>query len=189
MKDKDYLNSFKDDLESRIQSGIFRNFDRFARNWGNGPKMGHGDITPNVLRALKEKPMHGYELIQYLERKSHGMWRPSPGSIYPILQALVDQDLVKCEEKSGKKIYELTKEGLKTAEELNEDESPMSRFDNVANHWRKAITSRGEIVRCFGALHEIVHCGSDSDYKKAEQIIKQAADSLSKLLKEIKHRN
>jgi DNA-binding PadR family transcriptional regulator len=189
MKNKDYFDSVDEDLGETIRGTIFRNMEKFSRSLGDSPKMGHGDITPNVLRALKEKPMHGYELIQHLERKSHGMWRPSPGSIYPILQSLVDQDLVKCEEKSGKKVYELTKEGLAATEKLQEDDSPMSRFDDTASHWRKASACRNEIARCFGALHNINHHGSGVDYEKALQIIKQAADSLSELSKEINHRN
>src|SRR4051794_27621828 len=76
-----------------------------------------GDMSPIVLGLLKDRPMHGYEIIRQLEEKSHGFWRPSPGSIYPTLQMLEDQGLVTSREEDGKKVYALTPEGEQKAEE------------------------------------------------------------------------
>src|SRR6266540_2432552 len=76
-----------------------------------------GDMRPIILSALQTGPMHGYEIMRHLEEKSHGMWRPSPGSIYPTLQLLEEQELVTGEEKDGKKVYSLTDKGHKEAKQ------------------------------------------------------------------------
>lgn len=82
-----------------------------------GPfRAGRGMMEPAILSALAERPMHGYEIISYLEEKSHGIWRPSPGSVYPTLQLLEEKELVKYIEQDDKKTYELTKAGKKEVE-------------------------------------------------------------------------
>src|SRR3712207_1014021 len=64
-----------------------------------------------VLGLLREEPMHGYQLIQELESRSGGTWRPSPGSVYPTLQLLEDQGLIRGEESDGRRVFTLTDEG------------------------------------------------------------------------------
>jgi DNA-binding PadR family transcriptional regulator len=72
-----------------------------------------GDLKLAILDLLKEKPRHGYDVIQELEKRFHGFYSPSPGSVYPILQLLEDQDLVKSEQQNGKKVYTVTSNGQK----------------------------------------------------------------------------
>ena len=84
------------------------------REYGHGHGGGRrrrGDIRTAVLAALEESPAHGYEIIQRFEEKTAGAWRPSAGSIYPTLQLLEDEGLVRATERDGKKVYELTDEG------------------------------------------------------------------------------
>lgn len=78
---------------------------------GPGRRMRRGDIRAALLRELAEGPAHGYELINRLEERSGGVWRPSPGSVYPTLQLLEDEGLVRSEERDSKRVYELTEEG------------------------------------------------------------------------------
>ena len=54
---------------------------------GRGPRA-RGDVRAAILLLLDEQPRHGYELIQEIAERSSGAWAPSPGSIYPTLQAL-----------------------------------------------------------------------------------------------------
>jgi DNA-binding PadR family transcriptional regulator len=90
---------------------------RYHRHWSGrhfgrgGPRARRGDVRAAVLALLEERPMHGYEMIQQLEERSGGMWRPSAGSIYPTLQLLEDEGLIKGEETEGKRSFELTDEG------------------------------------------------------------------------------
>ena len=81
--------------------------DAFER--GFSPRVGRGDVRTAVLAILTEEPMHGYQIILALfEARSNGMWKPSPGSVYPTLQVLADEGLVTAVESAGKKTYSLT---------------------------------------------------------------------------------
>jgi DNA-binding PadR family transcriptional regulator len=81
-----------------------------------GQRMGRGDVRTAVLALLAEKPMHGYQIIQEIGERSGGTWKPSPGSVYPTLQLLADEGLIKAEESNGRKTYSLTDEGRAVAD-------------------------------------------------------------------------
>src|SRR5438874_325301 len=81
------------------------------RGYGRTRRMQRGDVRTGILAVLAEQAGHGYEIIQALEEKSGGAWRPSPGSVYPTLQQLEDEDLVRSTERDGKRTYELTDQG------------------------------------------------------------------------------
>jgi DNA-binding PadR family transcriptional regulator len=70
-----------------------------------------GDLKFAVLRLVAGRPMHGYEVMRALEEESRGAYRPSPGSVYPTLQMLEDEGLLRIDESSGKKVYHITDEG------------------------------------------------------------------------------
>jgi DNA-binding PadR family transcriptional regulator len=98
------------------------------RDWGFGPEFWGfrggkgsrrrrvwfepGDMKYVILKLLKDKPRHGYEVMKELEEQTRGCYKPSPGTVYPTLQWLEDEGLVQCEEKDGKKIYSITEAGL-----------------------------------------------------------------------------
>ncbi len=98
------------------------------RDWGFGPEFWGfrsgkgprrrrvwfepGDMKYVILKLLKDKPRHGYEVMKALEERTRGCYKPSPGTVYPTLQWLEDEGLVQCEERDGKKIYSITDEGL-----------------------------------------------------------------------------
>src|SRR5262249_49738047 len=64
---------------------------RGQRRGGRGSRL---NVRPAVLALLLERPMHGYEIIQELDSRTNGIWRPSPGSVYPTLQLLEDEGLI-----------------------------------------------------------------------------------------------
>src|SRR5689334_16951789 len=68
---------------------------------GKGGRGGRPNVRLAVLALLHERPMHGYEMIQELESRTGGIWRPSPGSIYPTLQLLEDEGLITADESGG----------------------------------------------------------------------------------------
>jgi DNA-binding PadR family transcriptional regulator len=70
-----------------------------------------GDIRTALLAFLLEQPGHGYEAMQYLQAKTNGAWHPSAGSIYPALQQLEDEGLVRSGDEDGRRIYRLTPAG------------------------------------------------------------------------------
>jgi DNA-binding PadR family transcriptional regulator len=78
---------------------------------GRGQRARRGDVRAALLVLLAEEPRNGYQLMQEIERRSDGVWRPSPGSVYPALQQLEDEGLVQAAESEGKRAFELTAEG------------------------------------------------------------------------------
>lgn len=79
-----------------------------------------GGIKFAILDLLKDRPRHGYDIILEMERRSGGLYSPSPGAVYPTLQALEDQDLVTSNVEEGKKTYTITEAGLAYLEEHQE---------------------------------------------------------------------
>src|ERR1700752_791422 len=77
-----------------------------------GPWVGAGDIKYVILKLLRDKPRHGYEVMKELEERMHGCYSPSPGTVYPTLQWLADEGLVKAQDVEGKKVYGITDSGI-----------------------------------------------------------------------------
>src|SRR5580658_9560567 len=75
---------------------------------GGGRKARRGDIRTAALLLLAEEPRNGYQIMQEVEERSEGAWRPSPGSVYPALQQLEDEGLIRSEEVDGRKLFRLT---------------------------------------------------------------------------------
>src|SRR4029079_9535192 len=85
------------------------------RGGRGGPRRGgrarRGDVRAAMLLLLEGQSQNGYQLIQEIERRTEGVWKPSPGSVYPALQQLEDEGLVQAAESEGKRAYDLTAEG------------------------------------------------------------------------------
>src|SRR5579862_3526498 len=83
------------------------------RGWRGGPggKARRGDIRTAALLLLAEEPRNGYSIMQELEERSQGVWRPSPGSVYPALAQLEDEGLIRSEEVDGRKRFAITDAG------------------------------------------------------------------------------
>ncbi len=102
-----------------------------------------GEIRTALLAILDEAPGHGYELIQRIEEKTAGRWKPSPGSVYPTLQLLEDEGLIIASENDGKRTYALTESG--------KAEHQRRVGDGTENLW-----TRGEDGRPVAGLFEAV---------------------------------
>jgi DNA-binding PadR family transcriptional regulator len=76
----------------------------------------HGELPLVVLALLANRPMHGYELISELSRLFGPRYRPSPGSIYPALEALEAERLLEAEARAGRNTYRATEAGLNAIE-------------------------------------------------------------------------
>jgi DNA-binding PadR family transcriptional regulator len=85
------------------------------------PFFERGGVKYAIMRLLKDRPRHGYDIIRALEEHSKGMYCPSAGAIYPVLQTLEDQSLVASTAKGGKKVYSLTQAGLDFLEANKEE--------------------------------------------------------------------
>lgn len=113
--------------------------DRHGGGWGRGgpwgppsrPRRDRGDVRLAILLLLDEQPRHGYEIITELTDRSEGRWRPSPGSVYPVLKRLTKEGLVGPVKEDGKNIFSLTPAG-KTLVEQQRDQwgEPWARDAN-----------------------------------------------------------
>jgi DNA-binding PadR family transcriptional regulator len=83
----------------------------------HGRRFGRGDLKFVILDLLQEGPRHGYDVIRGIEERFHGMYSPSPGSVYPTLQLLEDQGYVVSEQQDGKRVYSITDAGRTYLEE------------------------------------------------------------------------
>jgi len=139
-----------------------------------------GDIRTAVLSVLTEGPGHGYDIMQRIEDKSGGAWRPSPGSVYPSLQLLEDEDLVRAVDRDGKRVYEITDAGRAEAERRVEEAGGAP--------WAEAGRAAGA-GRLFGALkqvamaaRQVTRAGTPAQVEQAADIMEDARRRLYQLL-------
>src|SRR2546423_13985590 len=89
--------------------------------FGRRRRMRRGDVRAALLVLLDEEPRNGYGLMQEIEARSDGLWRPSPGSVYPALSQLEDEGLIPAQEEEGRKRFGLTDAGRTYVEEHREE--------------------------------------------------------------------
>jgi DNA-binding PadR family transcriptional regulator len=151
--------------------------DSFGFNEGHRAR--RGDMAPIILNALLEKPMHGYEIISHLEAKTHGMWRPSAGSVYPNLQLLEEQDLITSKNENDKKIYSLTDKGKVEAERVHDRFK--ARWEERDSHAKSHKDLKMSFVDAMGILKQIASQDSEAKNEKVKEILNEAKDKLAKL--------
>jgi DNA-binding PadR family transcriptional regulator len=158
---------------------------------GFGPRRGRrrhqifesGEVKFVILRLLKEKPRHGYEIIKALEEKMAGCYTPSAGTVYPTLQLLEDQGYVRVVETEGKKVYHITSEGEKFLEENRDVLEEI--FDRVRETVRDfAGGDMGDLHSAFGRVAKVTFGRAwrrgpeHPSLKRVAEILKKAADDI-----------
>jgi DNA-binding PadR family transcriptional regulator len=165
----------------RSRHGYGRHEMRGGRGHGRGRhRVRRGDVRSAILALLDDRPMHGYEMIQELEERTGGRWRPSAGSIYPTLQLLEDEGLVTAEEVDGRKVFSLTDSGKKEVPEQTEGQRPWEEGDEDSP--RFAV--RSELFRTIGAAKQIARGDEDEQMAKAAEILKETRRQLYGILAE-----
>ncbi|REE96406.1 PadR family transcriptional regulator [Thermomonospora umbrina] len=134
---------------------------------GRGRRMKRGNVRAAMLALLAERPMHGYEMIQELEGRTGGVWRPSPGSVYPTLQLLEDEGLVTSREQGGKRLFALTDTGREEAAT-----HPVAPWEEVAEQaGDETLHAREAVGRMMGALQQVMVAGSEEQRARALDIV------------------
>ena len=144
-----------------------------------GPAVRRGDVRAAILVLLADEPMHGYQIIGKLGELSGGRWRPSAGSVYPTLQQLEDEGLVKGEERDGRNVFSLTDEGRTAAEEAAKNPAPW----DVAGP-DPASNLMAQFLPLAHAVQEVNRVGSPEMVEKARAILTETRRSLYRLLAE-----
>ncbi|GAA4472809.1 hypothetical protein GCM10023094_05430 [Rhodococcus olei] len=152
-----------------------------GRGRGRGGRGRRGDVRAAVLLLLGENPMHGYELIQQIAERSDGVWRPSPGSIYPALAQLEDEGLVLIEKIAGRKTARLTEAGAAYVDEHR---------DELGNPWDevRAAVGRPEqelralLTQLTGAVRQVAAVGTPEQAAAAGEVLTSARRSIYRIL-------
>ncbi len=163
--------------------------EEFARSRGFGPGRGRGgprarrgDVRAAVLALLADRPMHGYEMIKEVEERSDGAWTPSAGSIYPMLQLLEDEGLIRGEDSDGKRRFTLTDAGRAEHEEKSGDVAP---WDAVrAGFPAGQLQMRRSIGPLIAAVRAIAHDGTEEQQKQVGELLDETRRKVYAILAE-----
>ncbi|GAA2871824.1 hypothetical protein GCM10010517_32150 [Streptosporangium fragile] len=149
--------------------------------FGRGRKAKRGDVRAAILALLTEAPRNGYQIIQEIERRSEGGWKPSPGAVYPALQQLTDEGLVLSEENEGRKTFSLTEAGRAyVADHPDEVRTPWEEMtpDVDESTWELADIAR----QAAFAMAQILQTGSDAQIRQARKTLVETRRKLYQIL-------
>ena len=151
--------------------------------WGGhrrGGRARRGDVRAALLLLLAEAPRNGYQLIQEIERRTEGFWKPSPGSVYPSLQQLEDEGLVRAQEQDSRRTYTLTDEG-RAYVDANRGELGDPFADVTGGVDEGIIDMRQTMMGLAAAVMQVAAAGHAD---KAREILNEARRKLYKILAE-----
>ena len=151
-------------------------FERGHRRGGRAQRM---NVRPALLALLLERPMHGYEMIQELDTRTGGIWRPSPGSVYPTLQLLEDEGLIEAEATGGRKRYTLTEAGRAEAEAAAQN-PPWTQFTD--DTMSQVQDFRDAAVGIMSALKQVGFNGTPEQREKALGVLNDTKRKLYAIL-------
>ncbi|MBV8432052.1 MAG: helix-turn-helix transcriptional regulator [Solirubrobacterales bacterium] len=176
-----------DDIEDLIALG---------RMWKGGPFGGpgwgphrrgrgrarRGDVRLALLRLLAEEPRNGYQLMQAIEERSEGMWRPSPGSVYPTLAQLEDEELIHSADAEGTRRFEITAAGREHLESRADELDPWAAERGDTDN---PLTELGPLVIQIGkATFQVASVGDPAQRGRARALLADTRRALYRILAE-----
>lgn len=182
------IDQLRDGWEKTVGQGLHQGFGAFAGK--AGARVNRGDVRVAILSLLAEQPMHGYQLIQQIEERSGGAWRPSPGSVYPTLQLLTDEGVIDVEEASGRKTYSLTEAGrAEAAEKPAPWAESAASDDQSATPGARGADARASALPKAGAhlaqaAVQVARTGSPEQIQRAIDLLDEARRGLYAILAE-----
>lgn len=154
-----------------------------GRGRGRGRKARRGDIRTAALLLLAEEPRNGYQIMQEVEERSDGVWRPSPGSVYPALQQLEDEGLIRSEEIDGRKLFRLTDAGEAQLKDRGEDIP--APWEQMSGDVSDQVQELGKLAREVSfAFVQVMRTGSEAQMGEARKVLAQARRDLYRILGE-----
>ena len=158
--------------------------------WGGGPggprgrgrgRARRGDVRLALLRLLAEEPRNGYQLMQTIEERSGGRWRPSPGSVYPTLAQLEDEGLVRSTESDGARHFEITDAGREHLETRADEPAPWDAGEDAFG----PLADIGPLVIAIGkAAWQVATVGDDAQRESAIEVLTETRRALYRILAE-----
>ncbi|MFJ3029562.1 PadR family transcriptional regulator [Curtobacterium sp. NPDC087080] len=159
----------------------------FGPGFGGGPGFGRerrrrGDVRLAILGLLAEGPQNGYAVIKTIAERTGGAWKPSPGSVYPTFQQLVDEDLVVSTGDGRKTLFELTDAGRAEAEaKADEIAAAFDAAPGMPDTQREFVEA---LRKAMGVLHVYRTSASDEQTKAATAKVDQLRKDLLQILAE-----
>jgi DNA-binding PadR family transcriptional regulator len=148
---------------------------------GRGRKARRGDIRTAALLLLAEEPRNGYQIMQEVEERSDGVWRPSPGSVYPALQQLEDEGLIRSQESEGRKLFALTDAGRDYVKERGEDKP--APWEQMSGDVSDQAHELGRLIReVASAFTQVVKTGSEAQMGEARKVLTTTRKDLYRIL-------
>jgi DNA-binding PadR family transcriptional regulator len=157
-------------------------FGRGGRGPGGRGRARRGDVRLALLRLLAEQPANGYQLMQTIEERSGGRWRPSPGSVYPTLSQLEDEGLIRSAEADGSRRFEITDAGREHLETRAGEPEPWKPADEEGEN---AITELAPLVIQIGkAAWQVATVGDTAQRARAIEVLAETRRALYRILAE-----
>ena len=145
-----------------------------------GGRARRGDVRAALLLLIEGGPQNGYQLIQEIERRTEGLWKPSPGSVYPALQQLEDEGLVRAVEFEGKRAYDLTPEGREYVDASRDELG--NPFEAATGGMDEGFMDlRGLMFQVGAAAMQVAAAGHTDE---AKRILSETRRALYKILAE-----
>lgn len=155
-------------------------FGMAGQQQSRGSRVRRGDVRAAILDVLAVQPMNGYQIIQQIAERSGGVWKPSPGSVYPTLQQLEDEGLVEGNEAEGRRVLGLTAAGREYVVEHPEEMAATWRaFDATEEETHELKPVIGQVM---AAVWQVVMSGNRQQQAEAAEILADARRKLYGLL-------
>jgi DNA-binding PadR family transcriptional regulator len=135
-----------------------------------------GLLLHYILHSISVKPKHGYEILQDIEVKTDGAWRPGVGSVYPVLKRLLANGYIKADERGSaenRRVYSITPKG---------EEEMRGRGDMFASSWQRWTAMRRlffDMLDPAGFSNMFVE-GSKKQFEMTKELMKARGDSISR---------
>lgn len=156
-----------------------------GRGWGGfGPRgrkrAARGDIRAAILSLLADGRRSGYALIKAIAEKTDGLWRPSPGSVYPTLQQLVDEDLVVPIGNDRRTEYELSDAGK--AYVADHEDELAAAWNATPGRTESGDALFASVGQLMGVVHQFRFAGTEEQKRKAAEKLDEARRALYLIL-------
>lgn len=164
------------------------NWPGFLGNMFGRARARRGNVRLAILSLLADQTMNGYQIMQAIEQRSNGAWKPSSGSIYPTLQQLEDEGLVETEEakpgQQGSKAFKLTAKGKRYVDDNREE---------LAADWlpaeEPASDPRWELMNLYrgiaAAAAQVASTGTPKQIDEAKQLLSELRRNLYRILADL----
>ncbi len=176
-----------DDIEDLI---ALRRMWKGGGPFGGGPGWGprrhgrgrarRGDVRLALLRLLAEEPRNGYQLMQAIEERSEGIWRPSPGSVYPTLAQLEDEGLVRSAEADGARRFEITDAGREHLEGRADEPAPWEPPAEAADNPLAELAPL--VIQIGKATFQVASVGDQEQRDQARELLSETRRALYRIL-------